>query len=415
MRCLVVNHSLPSVSSNGGPMTVWAIINRLIESGWEVQCCVLKSAHDPFYTEERLGALVKLGVRVETIDIKTAIEGSDETKYKRWWGRFAPRLVDVFPTRRLEFRVQEIYQRVQPDVVFAYHWDCLAACSLIPKSRLIAGVGDPWAIPLQRQWAIESRKNKAGIRKRLNRKRYLRVCEHYQKALLNDCAVAGSFQADEALKMEAAYRIGTIHYFRTPLVDPENQSREPDPQKAVYLLGPSNLNASSTSAGLEYFIDEIYPAFLDKNPDFDFVVRIVGEGTLPKGFERYSGDPRLEICGRIDPPDVEFEKATAQLVPTPMVFGIRVRIIAGMSYGQCIITTPHEKANIPELVSGKNCLIAETGESFADQMIAAHKDRDLRKHLSQGARQTFDASFSLDAAARPIVEHMERMVVSNAG
>ena len=120
--------------------------------------------------------------------------------------------------------------------------------------------------------------------------------------LLNDCDDAGCFQAREAAWLR---KHGARHcdYLPSPLVDPGT----PPPRAArtgpfAILVGPSNLEATSTRAGLQLLGRAILPG-LERELGADaFRIRIVGEGAPPAELARHLPHPSVELAGRVEPP-----------------------------------------------------------------------------------------------------------------
>ena len=232
------------------------------------------------------------------------------------------------------------------------------------------------------------------------------------KYLLRFCSVAGTFQADETKKFARSKGLSMLRYYRTPLVDPFDAGWKDDRQvagKSKILIGPSNLQATSTKAGLIYFAEEIYPHLIRMCGDEDFEIRVVGEGDPPDALKAILSDERIRICGRIEPPDDEFLNATAQLVPTPFVLGIRVRIVTAFSFGCCVITRETERKNIPELKDGENAFVGTSAKAMAGHIARVLRDKGLAKSVGANGRKAYEQFFSLNKAAEAVLQDLNEM------
>jgi hypothetical protein len=319
-------------------------------------------------------------------------------------------------TRLVRADVIALLEREHADAVLLYHWDCVATLHGwrgIPK---LGVVGDPWHLPALRSWQhTRPRLLSLNYWKRtlaVTAGRWLQP--RAMARLLEDCDACGTFQYAET---EAFRRMGVTNcaYYRTAVSYPAPAGEAPQPTQAIVqprtiLLGPSNLEATSTRHGLMLFATEILPVLeRELGPD-GFCVRVVGEGNPPLELARLLPRSSVVLTGRIEPPDDEFRRCAVQLVPTPFVLGIRVRIITGMAFGCCIVAHRSEAANIPELVDGRNCFLADTGAALAMKIVAALRQPALRKEIGRNARRDYENQFAPPVAVKPVLQTLVQMV-----
>jgi hypothetical protein len=157
--------------------------------------------------------------------------------------------------------------------------------------------------------------------------------------------------------------------------------------KPKILLGPSNVAATSTSAGIRLFATDILPRLEQALGPEGFEVHVVGEGKPPE----------------------ELQSCDIQLVPTAIVLGMRVRIVVGFSFGCCVVAHTNDRVNLPEMEDGRNALLGSNGEELANAIVRALRDPELRARLGENARSTYELYFAPDRAAAPIVAELERL------
>ena len=392
MHVAVVAHGLPQPSSNGGPMTCYALLRQLQDEGHDVAVVALRYPGDPFVEPEREAAL---GVDVVAAPVDVEPAGAPGTVPLRG----TPTLETIFPTAALRPRMREALAGLEPDVVFAYHWDTLAALHRVDVAPRFGVVDDPWHAPNLRRWqTTRPRLDRGYAHWTLSTLRGVRPVGEAMRELLADCDDAASFQSDTAAGLG-------VEYVRAPVVDYGGEDwparRDEDSQRFRILLGPSNLGATSTKAGLRFFAREILPRL-----DEDVLVRVVGEGEPPAELARLLPDPRVELTGRIEPADEEFRRAHVQLVPTPFVLGKRVRIIVGWTFGTCVAAHTAEGKNLPELRHRENALIGRTAAHFVDNLLLA---RELGPQLGASGRQTYEKLFHPAVAGHALVRRLERL------
>ncbi|MCB7128036.1 MAG: glycosyltransferase [Candidatus Brocadiales bacterium] len=157
------------------------------------------------------------------------------------------------------------------------------------------------------------------------------------------------------------------------------------------------------------FAKEILPRLERELGPEGFKVHVVGEGEPPPELAKLLPRPSVKLCGRIEPADSEFLSADIQLVPTPFVLGIRLRIIVGFSFGCCVVAHTNETLNLPEMIHEENALLASDGPGLAETIIRAARDPKLRERLGVNARRTYERYFAPEVAAAPIVAELERL------
>lgn len=408
MRFAVLTHSLPQPNSNGGPMTVWAIVEELIRAGYEVVVIALVYPDDPFAAPDRQAKVIAAGARLHLLTVSPSASRNLGQRI-----RGSLDFSRTLATRSVTTDIIALLERERAEAVLLYHWDCVAALHGwrgIPK---LGAVGDPWHLPALRSWqharpqpwSLNYWKRTLAV----SASRWLQP--RAMARLLKDCDACGTFQYAET---EVFRRMGVANcaYYRTAVSDPARAHAPPHAtvQPKTILLGPSNLEATSTRHGLMLFATEILPVLeRELGPD-GFCVRVVGEGKPPPELARLLPRSNIVLTGRIEPPDDEFRTCAVQLVPTPFVLGIRVRIVTGMAFGCCIVAHRSEAANIPELADGLNCFLADTGAALAKKIVAAIRQPALREEIGRNARRDYESQFAPSVAVKPVRQTLEELV-----
>lgn len=421
MHFALLAHGLPQPSSNGGPMTCWAIMNQMLASGHRVTAVSLRYPNASFAEMERQQVIRDQGaglILVNTDEDEATHLGSDT--HHNGLGPKLGRLLwpdpaHVFGTAHLGFRMGAVLEEISPDAVFVYHWDTLATTHGLRVAPRMAGVGDPWHLPGLRRWQqVAPRPSLDYLKWSLATLRGLYVYPKSMVELLNDCETSGCFQAQAAEWLRRKGAVG-CRYLRSPVVDAcgsqwlELRNAAPPRDKPKILLGPSNLEATSTSAGIRLFATEILPRLEHQLGADGFEVHVVGEGKPPAELARVLPHPSVVLRGRVEPADNEFLSSDIQLVPTPFVLGIRLRIVTGFSFGCCVVAHTNEVVNIPEMAHERNALLASDGRGLAEAIIRAVRDPALRQRLGANARKTYEENFHPRVAAARIVAEMERL------
>lgn len=408
-RIYIVSHSLPSPSSNGGPMTVWSIMLECLRKKLDVRVGAFSYQNDIFLDEGRKKQITDSGAQLEVVKLGRRPKVSALSK-------LTSSIDTIFPDTIARRELIEDIERFKPDAIFLYHWDSIASLHGYDKFPKLGIAGDPWNLPGLRSW----QQLKPSISSRYLKLGFLHKVQAYfaprtMAKLLKGCRSYGSFQAEEA---ETLSKLGATdcQYYRTSVADPISAPKTLMEKRGnletdipTILLGPSNIEATSTKAAVRFFAADVYPHLKRLMNEEPFVVRIVGEGTPPEELANLLPSKHFELPGRIEPPDHEFLSSTIQLVCTPFVLGIRVRIITGFAYGCCVVAHNSEKANIPELIDEENCLIGNDGKSIAEKIAYAFKNPGERNRISEAARRDYDELFSPEKAAGKAVDELIRI------
>jgi glycosyltransferase involved in cell wall biosynthesis len=175
------------------------------------------------------------------------------------------------------------------------------------------------------------------------------------------------------------------------------------------LLGPSQLGATSTAAGIRFFAREVVPR-LDRALGRDgYDVHVIGKGDPPDELARMLPHPGIVVRGWVDDIDAELASATLQLAPTPFVLGKRMRIVSAWAYGLCVVAHAAEAVNLPELVDGETGLLGADGAGVADAIVRAARDSDLRERIGTNGRRVYESTFHPSVAARALVQRLEAL------
>lgn len=402
-------------------MTCWALLSALLRVGHRVTAYCLVGPSDPFNTSERQAILARLGVEVVVLSGAEygapGLLGRERSVRAMLRRVVSPTLATFFPSVSLAPRMKALLGEARPDAVFAYHYDAIAATHGLRVAPRVAGTGDLWHWPKMRRWQLARPKPTLRyLRSTLGVMRDASYCPRFIAQLLNDCDAVGCFGAYDAAWLRQ-HGVSQCQYFRSPIVDACGSqwrtfhSSSAKNKKVRILLGPSNLTATSTMAGLRLFAHQILPRLEGALGQEGVEVRIVGEGAdaLPEALSRKLRRPVVQFVGRVEPADAEFLSADIQLVPTPILLGIRLRIITGFSFGRCVIAHTKESLNIPEMVHEENALLASDGAGLAAAIIRAARDPSLRQRLGACARATYERYFAPEVAGAAIVATLERL------
>lgn len=411
-RMTIIADAVPHMHHGGGGVTAYSVLRALLDKGHRVSLVALESAPSAGALSDgaHVEHLRSLGAEVHVLP--AALPRQPRPLWKK---ALPPGVADIFPSMARRAELEELLDSLSPDAVFMYHWSPLAAFHGARRYPKLGIVGDPIHLPMLFRRALlgkfEEQSNGPsdwlrGVKDAINRPAYLKA----MKALLEDCDRCGAFAAHHA-ELFRDLGVTSCDYYQTPVPDPlpEAPARRLGPKLNILHIG--HLQGTATLAGVDSLAREVLPVLEKELGPEGFEINLVGGyfDRLPKGLQKRLQHPAVKIRGQISPPHKEFMDAHVVLVPTPIKLGIRVRIITAFSYGSCIVTHEANKAGIPELESGRNSLLGRDGMALAQQCLAVFRDPSLREKLEKGARETYEAGFSLGAAGGRIADALENM------
>ena len=398
MNYLFINHSVPSRHANGGPATIYALIEAAIKSGHVVTVIAIAYSDIEDQDVKYIDELEKLGAKVYSYYLRDDVQvplskfrgylsGAIFFKvtWKAFYNSYSPQLA-------------KLIDDIKPDKVICYHWDSLALASNLDKHHIVGLLGDPINAPPYRQckyllFSCRVFEFKVLLRfvyfsllnilaRRVTRHLLLK-CKHVISFQYGECSLYKSLGFDSAdyLPTPISDSVAQVGYHFTRIKNANVRFR--------VLLGPSNLNATVTRAGLSYFCVNILPCLLKRYGEDFFEFRIVGEGSATDIFASHLNKGYLTFTGRVEPPDTEFLNADLQLSLTPFKLGNRVRVSTGMMYGCPIIVSSCEAFNIQELKHGHNCLIGNSAHDIFNCVVDVIEYPGLRDSLSEASRTTY--------------------------
>ena len=151
---------------------------------------------------------------------------------------------------------------------------------------------------------------------------------------------------------------------------------------------------------LEHFHDDILPLLRKKKVDEP--VTWVGQASN-KEMHRYQREGVLHLTGRV--PDIRpfLTRAKCYIVPLRAGSGTRIKILDAWAMGKAVVSTSVGCEGL-KAVDGKNILIRDTPDEFADGVKEVLTDATLRAHLEQQARHTAVKEYSWDAIGVQLIE-----------
>jgi polysaccharide biosynthesis protein PslH len=170
------------------------------------------------------------------------------------------------------------------------------------------------------------------------------------------------------------------------------QAREP------LVMFTGTMNFEPNVDGVEYFCREIWPRVLKAVPKARF--RIVGKE--PVAAVRRLESETVEVTGTVPSIVEHLRQAWALVVPLRMGGGTRLKIYEGMAVGRAVVSTSIGAEGL-DVHNGKDIILADEAEAFADAVITLLREPELRKRYERAAAEMV-ARFGWPSVAERFVE-----------
>jgi len=185
--------------------------------------------------------------------------------------------------------------------------------------------------------------------------------------------------------MEKLNKLGNkkLAFVASNVIDEENLLFNPENVKypSVFFLG--SLDWEPNQEGLIWFIDKVWPLIKRERNDVNFYV---AGRNAPGWLIRKLKTNYIHFLGELENPHQFMNTFAVMVVPLFSGSGLRVKIAEGMFLGKAIITTTIGTEGI-DTVHGKNIMIADTIQDFADQVMLLISNKMIYNSICNEARQ----------------------------
>lgn len=159
--------------------------------------------------------------------------------------------------------------------------------------------------------------------------------------------------------------------------------------------------------GVEWMVETMWPQIAAAVPNA--TCRIVGRNPGPR-VRRLASDA-IEVTGTVPSVIEHLAQAAVVVVPLRVGGGTRLKIFEAMAAGRAVVSTSIGAEGL-QVAHGRDLLLADTPDAFAQAVIDVLRDDDLRERLGRGAAEVSDRH-DWRAVAQHLERALQRVVVAS--
>jgi glycosyltransferase involved in cell wall biosynthesis len=161
-------------------------------------------------------------------------------------------------------------------------------------------------------------------------------------------------------------------------------------EKIVFV---GNMRTLQNQDAVTYFVSDVFPYVKKAIPKAVFHII----GAEPPSFIRHMDDgENVVVSGFVNSIDDAIKDAAVAVAPVRIAAGIQNKVLISMACGLPVVLTSLIASAIPELESGRNCLIADDSKDIAKAVILLIKDIEYRNIIGKNAYMLMQRAYSWD-------------------
>ena len=154
---------------------------------------------------------------------------------------------------------------------------------------------------------------------------------------------------------------------------------------------------------------EVLPRLRRSWPNVRFVV--AGRNPSPRFRRSLEAVAGLELTGTVPDMRPVLARAAVCVVPLRIGSGTRIKILEAAAMGKPIVSTTLGAEGLA-FAAGREILLADEGEAFAEAVAGLLGDPRRRQALGRAARARVESDYSLGVLRRQLGQALERVVVA---
>ncbi|HWY38213.1 MAG TPA: glycosyltransferase family 4 protein [Bacteroidia bacterium] len=154
-----------------------------------------------------------------------------------------------------------------------------------------------------------------------------------------------------------------------------------------------------------WFVENVWEKVLQKVPQAKFY--IIGRGMTAK--VSLLQKPHVVVVGKTESAEKVYQDHAVMVVPLLSGSGMRIKMIEGMAYAKPIVSTSIGAEGIA-VTSGKNCLLADTPDDFANAVVEILTSKEKKELLSKEARAFTEQFYDNTAIVKKLTDFYQTLL-----
>ncbi|MEM7257043.1 MAG: glycosyltransferase, partial [Pseudomonadota bacterium] len=173
------------------------------------------------------------------------------------------------------------------------------------------------------------------------------------------------------------------------------------------ILFTGTISYYPNTEGIMWFHQNIWPLIKTLKPEATFC--IAGKAPPPEVQNLAASDDQIIVTGAVDDMRDYYGKAAVVVVPLRVGGGTRLKILEGMAMQKAIVSTSVGAEGIDH-TEGKNILLRDTPEDFANAVVEVMENDDLRADLERYGRELVELKYDWQAVSNILCDVFESNV-----
>jgi polysaccharide biosynthesis protein PslH len=368
--------------THGGTRATGAIIDMLGKTHRVVVLYLAGAGDPPPLQPPECERLVAIPAEMRATGARTAMARALRAARKLLWGR--PQWVEESWSPAMASEVAAVAAEFEPDVVQCefhvmaqYIPIVRSAC---PETATIVTEHEPGIAADAVSGAPST------LRERIARVARKRAWSRYERRALRAADAVVVFTESDAAALKRLLGVDHPPIRVIPLRLPSQPQAKPSaPVKSDFLF-VGNFRHPPNADAARRLVGSIFPKILRDLPDA--TLAIVGADP-PQDLVDAASD-RVTVTGWVDDPSVYLAGAAVVLVPLRQGGGLRVKMLEACGAGKAVVASPLAVEGL-SLGDGKEVMIAQTDEEFAQAAIKLIEDSKSRARLERASRHWWEA------------------------